>query len=383
MNAICPISEINHDKLKMSKTTKQGRDLEHFPLDEDLPWHFSYIDPPELMIGGMSIPCERINYKSILAQGVGLIVNLTEAPVTPDSILECSTCNYDGQEVWCERDVFEDVSPEDDLQCLLLPLKDGHIPTFKQVEIFLKHAQETIVKGRKVSVHCHAGVGRTGTFLCIYLMVKYGLTPEDAIKKLRHERPQSMQFNPDDWHSDPYLIRSPEAYQRNLLQERYVHLYYEQVILPSLKGSPTNSFTSIETLQNASTILSLEKLSNNDEGTEVSEAANDEKLSDQVDTQQTSDKFDENPPQSPLSDCSAVEPLSESKYVFIPEFDNDQVDLELANILEEMNLAKEPENDQDMAEVMCHYCRGIVAVGPALISRGSLWPPKGTTVLYS
>jgi hypothetical protein len=79
-----------------------------------------------------------------------------------------------------------------------------------------------------------------------------------------------------------------------------------------------------------------------------------------------------------------VEPLPENKYIFVPEFDNDQVDSELANIMEEMSIAKNSDDiNEDLAKIMCHCCRGIIAVGPALISKGNLWPPKGAKVLYS
>lgn len=109
------------------------------------------------MIGGSSIPCERINYPAILKQNVGLLVNLTEEPVTCGSLESCAHCKYDGSQVICEEDVFEDVDEVDDLKCLFLPIKDGHVPHHKQVELFLLHAQKTIDRGKKVIVHCHAG----------------------------------------------------------------------------------------------------------------------------------------------------------------------------------------------------------------------------------
>jgi protein-tyrosine phosphatase len=140
-----------------------------------------------------------MNYRAIIREGVKLIVNLTESPVSPLSNTQCASCNFNITENCCyEEDIFEDVEESDNLQVLFLPVRDGYVPTFEQLEIFLFHANEVISKGHKVIVHCHAGVGRTGLFLAAYLMDKYGWGPEETISKLRFYRPHSMQFNPDD-----------------------------------------------------------------------------------------------------------------------------------------------------------------------------------------
>ncbi len=68
---------------------------------------------------------------------MGLIVNLTESPVTPGSIKECSECNYDGTQVWCEPDVFDDICLEHGLEVLHLPIRDGLIPHPTQVSYFI------------------------------------------------------------------------------------------------------------------------------------------------------------------------------------------------------------------------------------------------------
>lgn len=218
--------------------------------------------------------------------------------------------------------------------CLMLPIKDGTVPTFLQVEKFLHHATDTIKKGKKVVVYCHAGVGRTGTFLAIYLMNKYKMDANTALKQLRSERPQSLQYNLNDWSVDPFKIRDPEIYERNLLQERYLQFYYEQVILKGaliLSSNPICS--SSDTLNNY------------------------------------------------IEPCQYDDNLSSEEYFVKSGFSLEEVDFELSMVLEEMNLGRD-ESFEVKEESICYICKRILSIGPALISNNSMWPPGEAEITY-
>ncbi|KAJ1558365.1 cell division control protein 14 [Nowakowskiella sp. JEL0078] len=215
----------------------EGRPHSHYPETYGLPWHFSFVDDGS--IGGMSAPLlkwihqvERKNWKALAAEGVGLVVNATEAAIKscPLGSTVCTGCGFVEEHV--DFDVFDDLEVSDGVRVLFLPVPDGSVPRFRQIRAFLKHANHTIdVLHKKVVIHCQAGIGRTGTLLAIYLMERYNISAAEAISRLRFYRPQSLQFHRSDWQSFPFR-KDPdsEIYSRNLLQECFIQRYWDLVI---------------------------------------------------------------------------------------------------------------------------------------------------------
>lgn len=73
---------------------------------------------------------------------------------------------------------------------------DGFPPTSQIAMKFMEIVEAS--KGA-VAVHCYAGIGRTGTLIAAYLVVKYQFTPAQAIAWTRICRPGSVISEQQDW----------------------------------------------------------------------------------------------------------------------------------------------------------------------------------------
>lgn len=129
---------------------------------------FSWIIEGE--IGGMPRPGRDQDalWRWLSAQGVRLVVSLTESP--PD------------------RDLMAKYS----IESLHLPVPDFTPPSLETIRRFIEHAKFHRHEKHAIAVHCGAGIGRTGTMLAAYLVWR-GMEANEAIELVRQKRPGSVE----------------------------------------------------------------------------------------------------------------------------------------------------------------------------------------------
>ena len=72
-----------------------------------------------------------------------------------------------------------------------LYFKDMTAPSIKIIKQFLNIVNNTPFN-ELIAIHCKAGLGRTGVLICIWLIIKYNFTPQNAIAYIRMIRPGSI-----------------------------------------------------------------------------------------------------------------------------------------------------------------------------------------------
>jgi atypical dual specificity phosphatase len=130
----------------------------------------TWVEPA--ILAASSIPIDIKDLRSLREQGVGAIISLTEQPLT----------------------AFKSIRPDFfsmlDITYLHVPVPDHHPPTLEQAHVILRFIDLMRERQRAVFVHCHAGVGRTGTILHLYYLAQ-DMTLEAAREQVRRKRPQS------------------------------------------------------------------------------------------------------------------------------------------------------------------------------------------------
>jgi atypical dual specificity phosphatase len=133
---------------------------------------FSWVD--ENLLAGMALPGGYQGQTSaselgwLLDQGVVHLVSLTET--NPDPVIVTGA----------------------GLQHTRIPIPDFHPPTPEQIDTFIALVDAALAAGEPVGVHCHAGLGRTGTMLATWFVYQ-GMTAQDAIDHVRALRPHSIE----------------------------------------------------------------------------------------------------------------------------------------------------------------------------------------------
>ena len=146
------------------------------------PTNFSWLIEEKL--AGSGIPTSLDEFDWLLNQGVKSIVTMTENSL-PDE--------------WTQK-----------IDYLHVPTTDFHAPDMEGIDSAVEFIQNQIQNDQSVMVHCAAGLGRAGTILACYFIKYEKFSAIQAIKKIRDERPGSIQSNDQE-----LAISYYEKYVRN------------------------------------------------------------------------------------------------------------------------------------------------------------------------
>ncbi len=129
------------------------------------PTNFSWLIEEKLAGSGMPTSSDELDW--ILKQGVKSIVTMTEDALPENWVRE--------------------------IGYLHVPTPDLTAPDMEKIDTAVDYIHKNISDNQAVMVHCAAGMGRAGTILACYLVKYQKYSSEDAIKKIRKERPGSIQ----------------------------------------------------------------------------------------------------------------------------------------------------------------------------------------------
>ncbi|MGH1521801.1 MAG: dual specificity protein phosphatase 23 [Nitrosopumilus sp.] len=129
------------------------------------PTNFSWLI--EERLAGSGIPTSLDEFDWIQNQGINSIVTMTENSLPDD---------------WTKK-----------INYLHVPTPDLTAPNMDEINLAVDFINEQIRNKQAVMVHCAAGLGRAGTILACYFIKYKNFSAKQAIKKIRDERPGSIQ----------------------------------------------------------------------------------------------------------------------------------------------------------------------------------------------
>ena len=79
------------------------------------------------------------------------------------------------------------------LEVLHYPIPELSAPSLIELHKIVSFIVNCVERGRRVLVHCLAGYGRSGTIAAGYLAYRYGLSGDEAILRVRDQRPGAIE----------------------------------------------------------------------------------------------------------------------------------------------------------------------------------------------
>lgn len=140
------------------------------PEDSRGPQGFHWLIPGRLAgcpMPGVVIPLHH-DLALLRRMGITLLINLTEREIPESTLAEFGIRSYS------------------------LQIKDRHAPPLLWAKLLLAKMETFMRDGEVLAVHCLAGLGRTGTVLCAWL-IREGLTADEALRRLRRIDPGFVQ----------------------------------------------------------------------------------------------------------------------------------------------------------------------------------------------
>jgi atypical dual specificity phosphatase len=134
----------------------------------DEPTGFVWIEKGRL--AGSGYPASKKQLEWIAAQGIEVVLTLTEKPLPTE--------------------LTDGIS----MEFVHLSMRDHGVPDASTLDQGVALIQGRVGEGKKVLVHCLAGEGRTGCVLAAYLIVTRGISGDQAISILRDIKPAFVEW---------------------------------------------------------------------------------------------------------------------------------------------------------------------------------------------